>query len=138
VFSNKWLSPPDLHSSETPVFRELAGLVEHLANRSVVRKGTDRPLAIASMWGVVSRPEMEARRHNHGDSISAVYYVDAGSSSEADGGILQFFEDGDQDEPSHVIVPRSGLLVIFPSRLVHAVSSYSGKAPRIMVAATLS
>ena len=48
VFTNKWLSSPDLHRSDVPVFNELAVLIERLANRNVERKGTDRPLAIGS------------------------------------------------------------------------------------------
>ena len=137
VFQQKWLSPPDLHRQGPPVFRDLALRIERFANLRTVRRGTDAPLRIQSMWGMISQPEMEGQRHTHGHSVSAVYYVDAGGSSKADGGVLQFFAERGLTEPSHVIVPKSGLLVIFPSRLPHAVSRYESARPRTAVSASM-
>lgn len=135
VFQNKWLSHPHLHQQGPAVFGELGREIETVANKVTVRKDMTRSLAVVSMWSIISRSGMESKRHNHGEQISAIYYVDSGSSSEDSGGLLHFYADENKLAPSHVIVPRTSLLIIFPSSLQHSVSRYSGSDPRIVISA---
>jgi len=137
VFQNKWLSHPHLHLQGPAVFGELGRAIEIVANKVTERKDMTRSLSIASMWGIISRSGMEGRRHNHGDLVSAIYYVDSGNSSDENGGLLQFYADVDKASPSHLVVPQTSLLIVFPSSLQHSVSRYSGADSRIMVSASL-
>jgi len=131
-FENKWLSPNRLHESDSPVFQELAGTISALAGRFA-----GRPLQIASMWSIVSKEGMEGKAHAHQGAVSIAYYVDPGTSGEEAGGLMQFFANGPDKEPTHRVVPQAGMLILFPSRLQHSVSRYTGDRPRIVISANL-
>ena len=136
-FDNKWLSPSSLHREDVPAFQDIRTAIEAAANGAAVA-GDRTPLRVVSMWSIVSRAEMEGRRHNHKGILSAAYYVDAGSSGADDGGLMQFYAEPGAAQPSHSVVPEAGLLVLFPSGLQHAVSRYTGATPRIVISANLS
>lgn len=84
--------------------------------------------------------------HAHADAAwSGVYYVDAGDSGAAAGGMLMLgdpragagmvIRDSNRfDSASSVeIAPRTGELLIFPAWLAHWVTPYQSDAPRISV-----
>lgn len=136
-FRNKWLSHSRLHLDGPPVFADLAAAIE-TASTAMLRGGAQTtPLRVGNLWSIVSRAEMEGRPHNHAGRVSVAYYVDAGTAGPEDGGLLLFFEDTKQHAPTHAVAPQPGLLVIFPSRLYHAVSRYRGSLPRIVISANL-
>lgn len=141
-FDNKWLSPSSLYREDVPAFRDIRAAIEAAANEAAPKDailGGDRtPLRVVSMWSIVSRAEMEGRRHNHKGILSAAYYVDAGSSGAEDGGLMQLYAEPGAEQPSHSVVPEAGLLVLFPSGLQHSVSRYAGVTPRIVISANLN
>lgn len=84
--------------------------------------------------------------HTHADAAwSGVYYVDAGDSGAAHGGMLMLRDprvgagmvasptNGFDSADAYEVAPRTGALVIFPSWLVHWVTPYQGDRPRISV-----
>lgn len=131
-FANKWLSPSKLHQEGPPVFREFAALVEE-----VIAGVVGEPLKVSSLWSIVSREGMEGGAHNHAGRVSLAYYVDPGESGPAKGGLMQFYADPESREPSHTVIPKAGLLIMFPSGLFHSVSRYTGSKPRIVISANL-
>lgn len=152
-FVNKWLSKSDLHLNLDPDIQSLVKFAEEAANREFQPAGSDK-LSVTSMWAVVGEPGLKGERHEHEGKVSAAFYVAAGSSGPEDGGELQFFESlgsrflrrvrsrlglsPKEPRPSHVVAPRSGLLVLFPSALTHSVSRYEGTDPRIVISINLS
>src|SRR3546814_17106920 len=93
-FESKWLSSNCLHRDGDPVFRVLGSTIEDAANSLPWRIEDTPPLRIATMWSIISRSGMAGRRHDHKGAISDAYYVDAGTSSECDGGNLQDQKSG--------------------------------------------
>jgi len=98
-------------------------------------------------WGLVVRAGGYSRLHVHpGWSLSGVYYVDAGDvlDDRPDSGLLEFVDPRPAAETDRiawltgagreVILPRPGLLVIFPSWLAHYVNPYQGIRPRVSIA----
>jgi uncharacterized protein (TIGR02466 family) len=112
------------------------------------------------MWANVSQAGASNQTHAHpGSYWSAVYYVDdgyAGSTDKALGGELTFLDprfpmvrmrapdlrrrgtDGQPENHEVWLRPRSGLLVMFPSWLQHAVRPYRGNGRRISIAINVS
>jgi uncharacterized protein (TIGR02466 family) len=112
------------------------------------------------MWANVSPPGASNQFHTHPGSFwSAVYYVDdgyAGSSDDTLGGELvlldprmpmirmntpdlRFRRPGQKpDDQEKWFRPVSGLIVVFPAWLSHAVRNYSGTGTRISIAINLS
>lgn len=110
----------------------------------------------AEMWANMSPTGASNQTHSHPGSFwSAVYYVDdgfAGSPDKALGGELVFVDprfpmvrartpdlryrapDGSTDHQEVWFRPRSGVLVIFPSWLMHGVRAYQGRGTRISIA----
>ncbi len=81
------------------------------------------------MWAIVGHAGMWGRVHAHSGTVSGVYYVDAG-----DGGAGgEFAIHTRLGGPPHLIRPRTGQLIIFPSALLHGVMRYDGDRPRIAV-----
>ena len=100
-------------------------------------------------WANVNRSGHFNKYHHHirnSNLWSGVYYVDAG-----DGGRPNFvgarivFADQHRpelkDHPSlaarHAIMPKSGLMLLFPSSLGHRVEPYNGSTERITIAFNL-
>ena len=114
----------------------------------------------AEMWGNISVKGASNQTHAHpGAFWSIVYYVDdgyGGSPDRALGGELTFIDprfpmvrmrtpplrmrwpDGDPDHQEVWVRPVTGLIVIFPSWLQHAVRPYSGDRERMSIATNLT
>lgn len=123
-------------------------------------KGQPRYKWFPEMWANVSATGASNQNHSHpGAFWSAVYYVDdgyAGSTDDRLGGELvlldprmpmirmntpdlRFQRPGQKpDDHEKWFRPVSGLIVIFPSWLTHAVRPYFGNADRISIAINLS
>ncbi|MBT8061080.1 MAG: 2OG-Fe(II) oxygenase family protein [Gammaproteobacteria bacterium] len=135
-FDNKWLSRNDLHQRGFADFNATAQHIERLVN-GVAR--SRRPLAVNSMWAIVSRSGMAGKRHMHTDAMSIAYYVDPGRSGNGNGGEICFYADaGDRKKVSHMFVPEYGAMVMFPSRMFHSVNQYESSQPRIVISANLA
>lgn len=136
-FENKWLSQAALHQSDDSDVQLLRSFIEEAANRTFRKPDAEMVLSVTSMWGMVSKPGMTGNRHNHAGVVSGAYYVDAGSSGAKDGGLMQFYQQPELDQPTHHFQPESGQVFMFPSFLEHSVSRYEGKKPRIVIAFNL-
>lgn len=138
-FKNKWLSKSDLHLDPDPDLNTLRDFVIGEASRLAQERADDPPLSITSMWCIVSKEGLEGSAHNHVGAISGAYYVSAGSSGPEYGGVLQFYMRRDQRySRMRSIVPMTGQLVLFPSRLIHSVTRYVGTEPRIVISLNLA
>ena len=138
-FANKWLSKTGLHLIDDPDFQAVAHFTRNMAKRLAQAAQRKSELMVTSMWCMVSKSGLEGRWHSHKGVISAVYYVDPGSSGREHGGELLFFTGAEcAQPPTHSITPEAGRLLLFPSSLSHAVSSYRGTAPRIVISVNLS
>jgi len=114
-----------------------------------------RPKWIVEAWANVNQPNSSNACHYHPGSFwSASYYVDDGGCLDRPefGGefemmdprgpapmmhapMLKFAgEDGTSAGSAHTIRPRPGLLLVFPSFLLHSVRPYRGDSLRISVA----
>ena len=136
-FENKWLSQAGLHESDNGDVQLLRSFIEETANRTFRKPDPEMALSVTSMWGMVSKQGMTGNRHNHAGVVSGAYYVDAGSSGANDGGLMQFYQQPELDQPTHRFQPESGQIFLFPSYLEHSVSRYEGKKPRIVIAFNL-
>ena len=142
-----WQSASDL-LAWTPRMREVgalfAGAVAAIAPAAAAR-GVG-----AGAWANVLCAGDHVTPHTHAEAVwSAVWYVDAGDSDEAHGGLLALRDPragagaiGAPLAPGEhaavvTVAPRTGLLVVFPAWLVHWVTPYRGARPRISVAANL-
>ena len=95
-------------------------------------------------WAAVNRKGHYNASHVHPMATwSGVYYVDPGDEPQDGAGAVLEFEHPIQAMvmnffpgllPSSLVVrPEAGLIVLFPSSLVHHVRIYQGKRPRICV-----
>ncbi len=112
-----------------------------------------------SAWANISRAGHSNRAHAHpGAFWSGVYWVDDGGIAEdaAAGGLLEVADprgvattmyapqlrfalnDCLYDGRVQPIQPKAGVMVLFPSWLMHSVAPYSGKGVRISIAFNLS
>jgi uncharacterized protein (TIGR02466 family) len=137
-FENKWLSKSQLHKSNNTDLQKLVAFAEHTVNRMFRSPDPGMAVSIASMWGMISKSGLTGVRHNHAGRVSGAYYVDAGSSGETDGGLIEFYLKAGNAQPTHRFKPESGQLLLFPSTLEHSVSSYKGANPRIVIALNLT
>ncbi|MEO1190803.1 MAG: TIGR02466 family protein [Pseudomonadota bacterium] len=104
-------------------------------------------------WANVIRRGNANNMHNHvGCYWSGAYYLEAGEAgqSESAGGLLVFHDPrngavsldlarargGAETHP--VVVPETGVLVLFPSWLTHSVTPYLGSGVRISVGVNLA
>jgi hypothetical protein len=131
-FSQKWLSGNGLHLSHVG---ELQALSEAIRRQADATDPRFAPLRIFNMWAIVSRRGMQGAKHRHNGRFSSAYYVDAGDSGEAGGEFLHCSDDGRVIER---IMPRSGMLMLFPSSLLHCVTAYQSDRPRIVISANLA
>jgi uncharacterized protein (TIGR02466 family) len=112
------------------------------------------------MWANVSQAGASNQFHTHpGAFWSAVYYVDDGYEGSDDVSLggelllldprmpmirmaapdLRFRRPGQQpDDQEKWFRPKSGMIVIFPAWLSHAVRPYNGTGSRISIAINLS
>jgi uncharacterized protein (TIGR02466 family) len=122
--------------------------------------GTPRYKWFPEMWANVSPPGASNQYHTHAGAFwSAVYYVDDGYGGSEDDSLggelvlldprmpmirmntpdLRFRRPGQKpDDQEKWFRPVSGLIVIFPAWLSHAVRTYRGTGTRISIATNLS
>jgi len=132
-FNNKWLSQAQLHKSDNSDLQELVRFAEETANKVFRSPDPDLVISTTAMWSIISKAGLTGSRYNHAGRVSGAYYVDAGSSGEADGGLMQFYQQPESAIPSHQFKPEAGCLLLFSSSLEHSVSAYSGSKPRIVI-----
>jgi uncharacterized protein (TIGR02466 family) len=114
---------------------------------------------VPEMWANISRQGHANQYHFHPGSFwSAVAYIDNGYNGDASaalGGELQLLDprmpmirmtapdlrlidaDGEPQQTEIVIRPRTGMIVLFPSWLQHAVRPFHGGGTRISIAINL-
>lgn len=89
---------------------ELTGLNKIIKQYIILycKKNNIRPLKIINSWFNISNPGNKLKAHNHGESIlSGAFYVFTGEET-----VPLIF-------PDTKIKPKSGLLIIFSSDLIH-------------------
>lgn len=147
-----WHSQTDFWRWESPevgaLFQRVAGAVkDYLAVERRVDAAALDVVVSAEGWANVARSGNYSKPHVHPNAnISGVYYVDAGSSApdHPQSGVLEFIDprnrpgmfesEGTLASDGYRIVPRSGLLVLFPAWLYHYVHPYVGDSVRVCVA----
>jgi uncharacterized protein (TIGR02466 family) len=103
---------------------------------------------VLSAWVNVNRRGNFNRVHVHpGSTWSGTYYVDAGDPESSDPGALLYLSDpcpgrGAIFLPTHLpssfkIVPKAGLMILFPSYVPHMVYPHYGNGERISIAFNL-
>jgi len=140
---------------------KLLAYARNTANRATCDR-TGKPVTIAwkaQMWANVNRTGHGNEFHCHPNTFwAAVYYVDDGGIS-ADPSLGGWLELMDPRAPgslmyaphlafncpgglsvggNEVVVPKAGLMVLFPAWVLHQVRPYKGKAERISIAFNLS
>jgi uncharacterized protein (TIGR02466 family) len=132
----------------TQLFQRVAPAVKDYAaiERRVDAAALDLTVT-AEAWANVARAGNYAKPHVHPNSnISGVYYVDAGDSpvEAPHSGVLELIDprqrpgmfetEGTVPFDAYRIVPKTGLLLLFPAWLYHYVHPYQGTRPRVSVA----
>jgi uncharacterized protein (TIGR02466 family) len=144
-----WHSRPDFLSRREPTVSALTSWLSFALRRIIdATAGADafKGTLSVSAWATICRAGTYHAPHSHPDSAwSGVYYVNPGSESPDHplSGALEFLDPraaveavtapGDPYGVPFRILPRAGLLVIFPSWLYHWVHPYAGHTPRIAV-----
>jgi uncharacterized protein (TIGR02466 family) len=147
-----WHSKTDFLHWEQPeagqLFERVASAVKDFAaiERRVDAAALDLTVT-AEAWANVARAGNYAKPHVHPNSnISGVYYVDVGDAPEADehSGVIEFLDprqrpgmfetEGTVPFDGYRVVPKTGLLLLFPAWLYHYVHPYRGSRPRVSVA----
>jgi uncharacterized protein (TIGR02466 family) len=156
VSSNRkgWHSKFDMHKWPEACVAELMTMVKTTAANMTSHLTPDadnRTLEawqIKSCWSNVNPPGGYNQPHNHiaGDTLlSGFYYVDLGGCEEREYAGRTIFQDRSgialkgQDPLSreYAVVPKPGVLVLFPAALMHYVEPYRGTGLRISVAFNL-
>jgi uncharacterized protein (TIGR02466 family) len=153
-----WQSDDNFQALELPAAQRLCKIVTDVV-QSATAVLTPGGLVEASVpmrvnaWVNVNPPGASNALHGHAGAFwSAVYYVDDGDAGGDNGGEL-FFHDPRGLLPAmhdpllrfriegcvtagytEKITPQSGLLVVFPSWLLHAVDPFHGNRPRVSIA----
>lgn len=130
--------------------RTLIGRMTEMVNEATRRALAGRAYSAfewqAEMWPNVNRAGDYHRMHNHGMCTwSGTYYVDDGDPPADDrfGTALEVVDPCGQRSvtffpgvlpPGIYIKPEPGLMVVFPSYVMHMVMPHRGKRPRISIA----
>lgn len=144
-----WHSLPDLFEWEAPETIALLGWVcksVQVMTRYASQTDPDGPQIEVVGWANVCRDGDYHRSHMHpGHDWSGIYYVDPGdrSNRHPDSGVVEFHDPraavGILDTPGKPFwgtvhfLPEAGMLLLFPSWLVHTVNPYRGARERISV-----
>ncbi len=145
-----WQSAHDLFSWPHPEVGELMRAIGESVH-ALMAEGSEEPGAAAGIravgWANVNGPGAYNRPHTHPGSMwSGVYYVDPGDRPEGDeaSGLIEFLDPragvdmleypGLAFSDTFKIEPVAGLLVVFPSWLVHYVNAHHGARSRISLA----
>jgi uncharacterized protein (TIGR02466 family) len=154
-----WHSALDLLNQTASAIRDLNAMILALG-RSMTRAIThshypeaDRSVAFTwHGWGNITRAGGYNSAHTHPGSFwSGVYYVDPGdpvSAVHPMSGRLEFFDPRAGVKQSHLpgtmldsrylIDPKPGMMLLFPSWLLHCVHPYWGQSDRISIAFNMS
>jgi uncharacterized protein (TIGR02466 family) len=147
-----WHSATDLWRWDGPapaeLFQRVAAAVKDYAaiERRVDAAALDLTVT-AEAWANVARTGDYAKPHIHPNSnISGVYYVDAGDAppDDSNSGVIELMDPrqrpgmfetaGTVPFDAYRIVPKTGMLLLFPAWLYHYVHPYQGTRPRVSVA----
>jgi len=142
-----WQSVPDFFQWEAPAVAALERYVRCALDVATVRATAPNFLRAKFDlfgWGAVNRQGHYNTVHVHPMAAwSGVYYVDPGeATADATDGNLEFAHPVAAATmtffpsvlPSARLVrPQAGLMVLFPSYLLHSVRMYRGERPRICV-----
>lgn len=137
-------SNQEILRSSNPAVGSLLGWIfdaAHTLNEAVLGEhaGAADDMMIAEAWAVVYQPSGYHRLHTHpGSAWSGVYYVDTGDLRKGTG-LIEFIDPrtasiGWQPEPVLAAEPEAGMLVAFPSWLVHDVSPVVATHDRVCIA----
>lgn len=153
-----WQSSDNFHALELPAAQRLCRAVTEVVNSAtaIYTPGglVESTLALRmNAWVNVNPPGASNVAHGHAGAFwSAVYYVDDGDAGGDNGGelflhdprgllpamhdpLLRFRIEGCVTAGyTEKVTPKSGLLAIFPSWLLHAVDPFHGTRPRVSVA----
>jgi uncharacterized protein (TIGR02466 family) len=146
-----WHSRPDLPARGVPavdaVVRALVDQVRRVHEQACPPPRDLRVRYVVQAWATVMGAGDHVLLHDHADAHwSVVHYVDAGDvRDEASGrigwvnpmGAVRAMPGGTLVPTSFTLTPRTGLTVVFPGWLRHAVEPYRGARPRIAVAANV-
>jgi uncharacterized protein (TIGR02466 family) len=145
-----WHSRNDLFIRPEPAFKTIARNITN-ALLNIIRETTPGfDLAVHDVegegWVNVSERGAFNTPHAHGEYLwSGVYYVNTPETSSPKSGMLEFIDPRRGANvggnlrpaifsPKFQIRPRSGLLLIFPSYLLHWVYPNQEEAPRVSIA----
>lgn len=143
-----WQSVPDFFDWPDAAVSTLEGMIAQALNAANARVPLPPNLAVEFElfgWAAVNRRGHYNTTHLHPQSTwSGVYYVDAGDEAREgpaallefnhpiSGALMDFFPG---ILPSaRTVRPETGMIVVFPSYLLHGVRMYHGERPRICVA----
>jgi len=145
-----WHSAPDIFSIRTPPVGELLEWVRAAVlsmSRFMSQTAHSGTQIETTGWANVSRNGDYHRAHMHpGNDWSGIYYVDPGEhpGEYPDSGIIEFQDPrcavGILETPGRPFWgtvhfrPEAGMLLLFPSWLVHTVNPYRGERERISIA----
>ena len=156
-----WHSDREIPIWGGPRIEEILGFGRELANRMTVDRNGKflRPKWQTTIWANVNGPGDANMCHYHAGAFwSGTYYVDDGGcgADETLGGEFEMLdprgpgpamyapwlkfpgEDGASVGGAETIRARAGLMLLFPSWLLHQVRPYRGVALRISIAFNLS
>lgn len=142
-----WQSPPELFTWKEPSVATLLRYVNCALDVATVRATAPHCLRAKFEvfgWGAVNRAGHYNTVHLHPSSTwSGVYYVDPGDKAgDAASGHLEFVHPVPAASmtffpsvlPSaRLVEPQAGMIILFPSYLLHCVRLYHGQRPRICV-----
>jgi uncharacterized protein (TIGR02466 family) len=143
-----WHSRPDFLVKAHPSISGLNSWLKWALRRVIDASGGKAFQGTLSLtaWATVCRSGAYHAPHSHPDSAwSGVYYVDAGirTPEQPLSGVLEFLDPraaaeavpspGDPYGEPFRVYPEAGLLVVFPSWLLHWVHPYGGETPRIAI-----
>ncbi len=159
VSSNRkgWHSKFDMHKWPEPCVAELMEMVKAAASNMSAHLvgGADKKYLdnwqIKSCWSNINPPGGYNQPHNHiaGNTLlSGFYYVDLGGCEERgyagrtifqdrSGIALPARPDGDPLAREYAVVPKPGVMALFPAAQMHYVEPYRGSGLRISVAFNL-
>lgn len=153
-----WQSEDNLQSLELPAVQHLLRMVTKVVNSATAIYVPGGLIEATLAWRVnawvnINPSGASNAVHGHAGAFwSAVYYVDDGGAGSKDGGELYFHDPRGllpaMHDPllrfridgcltagySEKITPAPGLLVVFPSWLLHSVDPFRGPRPRVSVA----
>ena len=128
------------------LFERVAGAVkDYVAVERKVDAAALDLVVSAEGWANVARAGHYSKPHVHPNAnISGVYYVAAGNATAEHSGVIEFIDprqrpgmfqtEGTLASDGYHIVPKTGMIVLFPAWLYHYVHPYTGSEPRVCVA----